>query len=226
MENPARMRRRLAVSFLALVVAFPGCAPLGLATAPPPAPGPAPNPEVYRRAEEGRSEGLEREIERLKADLRQAEEAMVAIESGQRGNHTRANAVSAIAVARIALERAARQTSWRAEDLREAERKLEEADQQLQSGHFGSAVFFASRAQRVADALGREARMVADAGNVHFVRVPRLNLRAEPSKKGSVLVVLTRGTPVFSERSEGAWALVRTADGQVGWVFASLLSKG
>ena len=221
MSDPIRL---LALAGLALTVAGTGCAQLGFGGAPQ---GEVtPDSEVYRRAEEGRHEDLEREHERLKADLHQAEEAMVAIESGQRGDHTRANAVSAIAEARIALERAGRRASWRADEIREAEGKLEAADRQLRAGHFGSAVFFASRAQRVADALHREARLVESSGNVRFVRVRRLNLRAEPSKAGSVLVVLPQGTPVFSERAEGDWALVRTADGKVGWVFASLLSRG
>jgi len=188
--------------------------------------GPTPDADVYRRAEEGRSQWLEREVERLRADLRQAEDAMVAIESGQRGHQTRANAVSAIAEARIAVERAERQAPWRAEDVREAERKLEEADAQLQSGHFGSAVFFASRASRIAAALGREGRVVAKAGNVRFVAARQLNLRAEPSRDASVIGRLSQGTPVFSERVEGDWTLVRTPEGQVGWVFAGLLSGG
>ena len=205
---------------LPLVAAFllVGCAHLRA--------GSAPDAEVYRRAEAIRSQELQREVERLRADLQQAEEAMIAIESGQRGDHTRANAVSAIAEARIAVERAARSAAWRGDEIADAGRKLEAADRQLQAGHFGSAVFFASRAQRVADALSHEARRVARAGNVRFVKARRLNLRAEPTRKASVLAKLARGTPVFSERSEGDWLLVRTPAGVVGWVFASLLADG
>jgi hypothetical protein len=215
---PMAIRARIeAAAALAVALALTGCART---------PAPAPDVEVYRRAEEGRSRWLEREVERLRADLRQAEDAMVAIESGQRGDQTRANAVSAIAEARIAVERAARQAPWRAEEVQEARRKLEEADRQLQAGHFGSAVFFASRASRIAAALGREGRLVAEAGNVRFVSAKTLNLRAEPSKEASVIARLSKGTPVFSERAEGEWTLVRTPQGQVGWVYAGLLSGG
>jgi hypothetical protein len=93
------------------------------------------------------------------------------------------------------VERAARQAPWRAEEVQEAQRKLEEADRQLQAGHFGSAVFFSSRASRIAAALGREGRLVAEAGNVRFVSARQLTL-------------------------------VRTPQGQVGWVYAGLLSGG
>lgn len=188
--------------------------------------GPAPDAEVYRRAEEGHSQQLEREVERLRADLRHAEEAMVAIESGQRGDHTRANAVSATAEARIAVERASRGAPWRVDEIADAESKLDAADRQLQAGHFGSAVFFASRADRIADALAAEAKQVSGARNVRYVRARRLNLRAEPSEESSILSTLSRGTPVFAERSDGDWSLVRTPEGEVGWVFAPLLEKG
>jgi hypothetical protein len=217
---PMAIRARIdAAAALAVALALAGCS-LGAK------PKPAPDSDVYRRAEEERSRWLEREVDRLRADLRQAEDAMVAIESGQRGDQTRANAVSAIAEARIAVERAARQAPWRADDVQEAQRKLEEADRQLQSGHFGSAVFFASRASRIAAALGRDGRQVAEARNVRFVSAKQLNLRAEPSKEASVIARLAKGTPVFSERVEGEWTLVRTPQGQVGWVYAGLLSGG
>ncbi len=203
---------------LAAVALLPGCSMLGSA--------PQADAEVYRQAKEVRSDALEREVERLRADLRQAEEAMVAIESGQRGDHTRANAVSAIAEARIAVERASRSAAWSTEAIEDAQKKLDAADRQLQSGHFGSAVFFASRAHRVADDLRRQSSQLERAENVRFVTARRLNLRAEPSKHGSVLDQLTRGTPVFSGRTDGDWVLVRTPSGQVGWVFASLLREG
>lgn len=220
---PSRLRLRLLAPATAAVL-LPGCAGLGLDFGSDKAV--TPDAEIYRRAEEGRNQGLEREVERLRADLRHAEEAMVAIESGQRGDHTRANAVSATAESRIAVERASRAAPWRTEEIADAESKLEAADRQLQAGHFGSAVFFASRAHRVADALDREARQVSGARNVRYVRPRRLNLRAEPSDTASVLGTLAQGTPVFAERSEGDWSLVRTPEGQVGWVFTPLLAEG
>jgi SH3-like domain-containing protein len=76
----------------------------------------------------------------------------------------------------------------------------------------------------VADALAREAAHASQAQNVRYVRARRLNLRAGPSKEETVLGQLPQGMPVFAERSEGDWALVRTPEGEVGWVFAALLA--
>lgn len=210
-------RSSSALVALALGAGLCGCTGFGTGAAP------AADEAVLQRAEVDRSEYYRREIERLQADLRQAEEAMVSIESGLRRRHTRANAVSTIAEARIVVERAAEAASWRSAEREEARAKLAEADRQLEAGHFGSAVFFASRARRVADHLNSEARLVAGAGNARFVDVRRLNLRTEPSRGGRVLETLRQDTPVFSERAEGDWMLVRTPRGQVGWVYASML---
>ena len=52
-----------------------------------------------------------------------------------------------------------------------------------------------------------------------------LNVRAGPSTKEAILVVLTRGTPIFAQRARGPWLQVRTLKGQVGWVYESLVGK-
>ncbi len=114
--------------------------------------------DVRRRARIERAEYLELEIARLKADLRQAEEAMLAIGAGLRGGHTRAHAVSALAEARISVERAGESAAWRRSQLEEARAKLEEAERQIQAGHSGTALYFASRARRIADTPNQEAR--------------------------------------------------------------------
>jgi len=62
---------------------------------------PAIDGAVYRRAEVDRAAGLEAEVERLRADLRQAEDALILAESGLRGTYTRADAVSQLAESRI-----------------------------------------------------------------------------------------------------------------------------
>ncbi len=180
---------------------------------------------VYQRARVERTAYLELEVERLRADLRQAEEAMVAIESGLRGVHTRADAVSALAEARISVDRATRSVTWRQSEVQEAVAKLEEAERQFQEGHPGSTVFFASRAKRIADTLNDEANKVARTENARFIEAQRVNLREAPTLDSRVLAVLRGSTPVFPERREGAWVLVRTAAGQVGWIHASLLAR-
>lgn len=178
---------------------------------------------VCQMAEQERTAHLEREVTRLRADLRQAEQAMVAIESGLRGVHSRADAVSSIAEARIAVERASQSVPWRPAQVREAHAKLEEAERQLEAGHSGSAVFFASRARRIAETLSEEAEQLARHAATRFVRARRVNLRSGPSTDAPVIGVLDESTPVFLERTEDDWVLVRTTAGPVGWVHSSLL---
>jgi hypothetical protein len=178
---------------------------------------------VYQAARREQTAHLEREVARLRADLREAEQAMVAIESGLRGVNSRADAVSSLAEARIAVERASQRVPWRPAQVQEAYAKLEEAERQLEAGRPGSAVFFASRARRIAGTLDEEAARVAQHASTRFIRARRVNLRENPSTDARVIGVLNEDTPVFLERGEGDWVLVRTAAGPVGWVHASLL---
>jgi TolA-binding protein len=232
--RPPRRLGALAGGLLACL-ALAGCAALGSLFAPEPPPAPAaPDPalenaardaEIYRQAQLEQIHALEREVKRLRGELREADGAMVSIESGLRGAQTRADAVSALAEARISVERARTKAPWRRAELAELTDKLEEAERQFQSGNPGSAVFFASRAQRVADALAEEARRSANAKGTRRITAPRANLRAGPSTGEAVLLVLGQSTPVLPQRSDGEWVLVRTPDGEAGWVHASLLES-
>jgi hypothetical protein len=216
----------LLVAGLAVFVALPGCG--YLPTLRPASRGhearlAEADAEIYRDAQAQRIHGLEREVARLRGDLEEAEAAMVMIESGLRGAQTRADAVSALAEARISVERARASAPWRRAELDATIDKLDEAERQFQAGHAGSAVFFASRAKRVADALAEEAHRVTAAEDTHVITSPRVNLRSGPSTDAEVLAVLPAQTPVLPQRSEGGWVLVRTPDGAAGWVHASLL---
>lgn len=166
---------------------------------------------------------LEREITRLRADLAQAEEAMIWIESGLRGVHTRADAVSTVAEARVAVEKACERAPWRHSDCEEDRAKLDEAEHQIRVERLGTAVFFASRAQRSADTALAEAGRVSAERDAWFVRSERVNLRSGPSTEHEVLAVLNDATPVFEERRDGDWLLVRTYAGHVGWLHADLV---
>ena len=148
---------------------------------------------------------------------------MVTLESGMRGRQSRADAVSAVAEARIAVERVSQTVPWRAESVAEALQKLDVAERELTADHRSTAIFFASRARRIADTLHAERERVATTEGTRFIRAGRVNLRAGPSANHPILDVLGRETPVFRERAEGEWLLVRTLTGQVGWVYSELV---
>ena len=222
------MTRRLRV-LAALGLAVLGCQGGGTPSwlpwghAEPPTDAELSELEVYRRAEAERVEFFEREIERLREDLAHAEASIVAMESGLRGSQSRADAVSALAEARIAVDRVSKAVPWQQDRVAEAHAKLEEAQRQLDVGHIGAAVFFASRAQGISDSLASEAELVSGWHGGKRVGPERVNLRAGPSREQPVLAVLPKSTPVFPERGEGEWTLVRTPSGQVGWVHTQLL---
>jgi Bacterial SH3 domain len=217
-------KKRILVLAVAAATLAAGCAQRG---GPPPtdpaAALPEADPGVYRRADADRMKLLELEIDRLQADLRAAEQALVAVESGMRGGQTPAEAVSMLAEARIAVDRAGKRAPWRADVVTEARGKLDEAERELAAGHIGSAVFFVSRASRIAATLLAEAELASKTPTTRYVKGGRVNLRAEPTTASQVLAVLPMELPVFPEADAGEWVLVRTVSGKVGWVHASLL---
>jgi len=178
---------------------------------------------VYQKAERDRAALLEREVTRLRQDLTAAEQALVEAESGLRVEHTRADVVATLAAARIQLERAKAQAPWQGKAIADATAKLAEAERQTEQNHLGAAAFFASQAQRIAHRALQEARMARSEPGVRTVGGARVNLRRGPSRREEVLSVLTPGTPVFPERQQEKWVLVRTPAGAVGWVYAELL---
>jgi hypothetical protein len=235
-QDRARIRfragrsERLWIAAAILSISASGCASLRPSPAPEPQAEPPPPPPVaqcdeaiFERASLDRTSFLELEVSRLRADLSEAEAAMVSLESGMRSPHTRADAVSQLAEARVIVERAAKSVPWRSEEAAEAFAKLDVAALEVEANHPSTAVFFASRARRIADALNEESDRIADSRNTRFIRGRRVNLRAGPATDRAILGVLSHDTPVFAERPVGNWVLVRTLDGQVGWVHGQLL---
>ena len=137
--------------------------------------------------------------------------------------HTRALDVRSVAEARSELESAAARAPWKQAEVRQASQVLAEADENLQSGYYGAAVLLALRAERIASAIAEESVAVRRAGRALQVAVARANLRRGPSTDREVIATLSRGTPLFPERSEADWALVRTPQNRLGWVHLPLL---
>jgi len=215
-----RLASPSALGLVALVGLAPGCAK------PPPCAEPVVTGvevEVYRKAETERAAQLAREIDRLRADLGQAEDALVTAESGLRGEHSRADAASSLAEARIQVERAAEGAPWQEAEVAEARAKLVEADRQISEGHYGSALFFVYRAQRAAETIEAETERVHRHAGVRYIGARRVNMRSGPSTVDPVLRVLDEGTPVFTERTRDDWLLVRASTGDIGWVHRRLL---
>jgi hypothetical protein len=179
--------------------------------------------EAEQRALRARIEQLEAEIGRLQSDLAQAQQVIVAAESQLSGAHTRALAVRSLAEARSELESAGTRAPWKRAEVEQASQLLAEADQHLLSGHFGAAILLASRAERVASAINEALIEVRSTRGALQVAVARANLRSDPSTEGKVLDRLARGTPLLPERSEANWALVRTPQNRLGWVYLPLL---
>ena len=165
---------------------------------------------------------LEAEIARLRADLEQAERSLRDAASGLEQELTLADAVSALAEARVHGERAAQTAPWRRAELEEARLRLAEADRQIQGGHYGSAVFFATRARSIADRVSSEA---IASRKVRRVRVRRANVRSGPSRRHAVVGVLPRDTAVLQQQVEGDWVQVKTPSGESAWIHRTLLES-
>lgn len=220
------------IGFCVSILILDGCAGLDFA-GPRPIEVPERSPvvanaeqvEIFRRTETERASQLMREIERLQTDLATAEAALVEAESGLAGTHTRADAVSSIAVTRIQVERAAQRAPWRVVEIADVETKLEEAERQVDEGRFGAALFFVYRARRVAESILREAELVRRNGDARIIQGHRVNLRAGPSTDQPILSVLSVGTPVFPQTSQGDWLLVQVSSGPAGWIHRRLLGE-
>lgn len=181
--------------------------------------------DLYRRAETQRAQQLTLEIERLQADLRKAEAALIEAESGLAGTHSRADAVSSLAEARIEVERAAARAPWRTSSIQDARDKLVEAERQVAEGRFGAALFFVYRAKRVSESLVDEAEIVERDADVRIIDARRVNLRAGPSVHTPILSVLEAGTPVFLRTRQGEWILSQVSGGPTGWLHESLVGR-
>ena len=77
--------------------------------------------ELFRRAETERAEQLSVESDRLQADLKTAEEALVEVESGMAGSTSARMPFPSLAVSRIQVERAASRAPWRPREVRRSE---------------------------------------------------------------------------------------------------------
>ncbi len=181
--------------------------------------------DACREARADRSAHLEREVARLQTELERAEHAIATEPDAASGAQSRAKAVSSLAEARIAVERAQHMAPWRRTAVGRAQAKLDEADRQLRRNRPSAALFFASRAKRIADGVNQEALRVARSSSTRFVGAHRANLRASPSTDSPIVAIVAGGSPVFSEREKKGWVRVRTSSGRTGWMHQSVFAS-
>ena len=178
----------------------------------------------YRRAEAERAEFYEREVERLRADLPQAEASLVAMESGLRGFHTGGRGLRAGRGAhrpRAGEPERALAPGSRGGGARQARGGLAAAP----GGARRARPCSSRRAPSAStENLRAEVRQVAGWEQKSLVVGDAVELRTAPSGEADVVDTLVAQTPVFPERSQNSWTLVRTPSGRIGWVRASGLS--
>jgi hypothetical protein len=168
-----------------------------------------------------RGERLEREIERLRTDLRHAEQALGTRESAV-APPGRTDAVSAHADARTRVDIAADLLPADSATLKEAQRALLESEYHLLAKNYSTSLFYAGRARRGADSL----ILNADGEPVTLrVTGSHVRLRGEPNTSSDVRGMLQREARVAPEGRDGDWVRVRTESGDVGWVHESLLDQ-
>ncbi|MFZ0487250.1 MAG: SH3 domain-containing protein [Arenicellales bacterium] len=186
---------------------------------------PAVEAEFVHKADEERVRALEREVDRLKADLVRAEDALVTVESRLQSSYSRANTVSSLAEAHMQLNKASGIAPWQSHKIEEAQHKLDIAQKQIDNEYFGAAMFFIYRANRIVEELNYEVKLVETTPQTMFINRPRVNLRSGPSTEDEVLTVLAKGAPVIRETRQDDWILIRTLTGFVGWVYHSLVTS-
>ena len=70
-----------------------------------------------------------------------------------------------------------------------------------------------------------EAKFVNEQRDTYFVQGNQVRLRAGPTTEGRVIRVLGKATPVFPERSQNDWMLVRVISGSAGWIHKSMIRR-
>lgn len=168
---------------------------------------------------------LEATVQRLRYDLDAAEDTLLSTESGLQASLGRADTVARLAETQILFRHVADLNPRRQDLLTVAKTKLDQADRHIDESNFGAAIFFIQRGERILRSLQEQTERLASAENAYVVQVGTgtANLRAAPSTNAVILLSLERGTPVYREESSGGWILVRTSEGQVGWIHGNLV---
>lgn len=183
--------------------------------------------EAEARAHQAEAERrrLEERVALLQRHLDATETELIRSKARLKGVETRAEASAAIAEARVLMRRAL-DARGRTDALGLCQISLDKAEDAMEKGNFGMAVFYAVQARdRAAELVQPPAEAPRDrpAAKAHYVvAVQSANLRAEPFTTAPVVAQLKKGQPVEARALRGEWVQVQ-AGGQAGWVLRSLL---
>jgi hypothetical protein len=189
-----------------------------------------PAPDTDRSAIQARIRRAEEEQHRLgdkltvlQRDLELTETELIRSKARLKGNETKAEASAAIAEARILAQRLG-QDRARSSSYARVQASLGRAEEQLVSGNFGAAIFFAMKAQDTATKAADAPAASVDkpAPRKTYVAKREVNLRKGPATTEEVLAKIATGTSLQASVVRGDWVKV-THEGTAGWVHRSLL---
>ena len=173
---------------------------------------------------------LGKRLASLQRELDFAEAEVIQTKTRLKGPESKAEASSAIAEASILIGRLqddprGRHTLARAQDA------VVRAEELMEEGHYGAAIFFARKAQDTALRAAPDEQPAPTQQTVELpppyptytVRVARANLRSGPSLSSPVVAQLDGGTRITATAMHGTWVKVTVAGDEQGWVLASLL---
>lgn len=183
--------------------------------------------EADARARQAEAEvrRLEERVALLQRHLDATETELIRTKARLKGVETRAEAAAAIAEARVLMRRAL-DARGRTDALGLCQINLDKAEDAIEKGSFGMAVFYAVQARdRAAELVQPPAEAPRDqppAKARYVVAVNSANLRSEPSSAAGLVAHLKKGAVLEAVALRGEWVQVK-AGPQTGWVLRSLL---
>ena len=174
--------------------------------------------EARARQAEAEVRRLEVRVALLQRHLDATETELIRSKARLKGVETRAEASAAIAEARVLMRRAL-DARGRTDAVGLCQISLDKAEDAMEKGNFGMAVFYAVQAR---DRAAEAPRDKPSAKSSYVVAVGSANLRAEPGTSAAVVAQLKKGQAVEALALRGEWVQVRVA-GQTGWLLRSLL---
>ena len=165
------------------------------------------------------------ELAAAKSDLEYVERQFVTFERQLTRKETKASAVAAIAEVQLLYEKMLQETPDLIDEKKrkEVQTKLTLADEGIKKRNYAASVYYAKRSMRILNLNERQQAALAGGGDTRIIAVSKANLRAGPGSKFDVIEQLAYGTVLVEIEHKDDWYKVRTRDGQMGWIFHTLI---